>query len=175
MSKSFFFVESPLQLLCAIEAKNHFKFLKNILIIRLNNSNLNNKQILKTLEYDNSFEEIIILKIDHTFSLYKVGLIFIKLLLNKYDTIFVGDIRSRIVKFFQKFIRVQKLYLLDDGLPTLSYYERDSKINIFSFLDLENNSNCREIVKNDFSFKSKPILIKKELKKTWCISLVLLW
>lgn len=152
MSRAVFFVQSPLQLLNAIEAKHHFKLSKNILIIRYNSSELNNSQINQMLSYNDTFGKIIKISVCNKIDYLKIFIILKEFLLYRNEKIFVGDIRSILSYMPLKFIANKKLFLLDDGLPTLNIYKKNKTINIYTFLNINNNSEKRIIVKNDFSY-----------------------
>ena len=51
MRNAFFVVESPMQLITAIEANEHFKPSKSVLFIRYNEEDRNDGQINKILSY----------------------------------------------------------------------------------------------------------------------------
>jgi hypothetical protein len=64
-TKGLFYVESPFQLLCAIEAKNQFKLDYNYLFIRINNSKVNNEQTKEILKTETGFTNIRFLNISN--------------------------------------------------------------------------------------------------------------
>lgn len=150
--KSLFFVQSPIQLLNAIEAKHFFNIKKCHLIIRKNGVQKNDKQLLKVLQYDDTFDKISFINIKNKFQYYKFLILFIELSKYKFEKVFVGDFYSKVVIFFIKFIQSKKIYLLDDGLQSVAIHKNCKTYNMFSYFNLSNNSLKRKVYKNNFNF-----------------------
>lgn len=148
-TKGLFYVESPFQLLCAIEARYQFNLDKNYLFIRLNNSINNNEQIKKTLATDNAFDKVIFLNISKGLSYLNISKFYLVLLKHKFSNpdIFVGDIRPKVLSILRSCFDKTKIYIMDDGIASLSLYKKYKSYNFYSFLDLEDT----KLVKNSFS------------------------
>ena len=150
--RSLFFVQSPMQLMNAIEAKHFFSLDYSVLIVRYNGSASNNAQIGTILKYDPKFDKILYVKVANIVAYFKFLILFKELILYRFDKFFLGDFHSNIVRFFLKFINPKKVYLLDDGLQTVAIHRDNLKHNIFSYYNLTNNSARRQVYSNQFDF-----------------------
>ncbi|MEA3523013.1 MAG: polysialyltransferase family glycosyltransferase [Campylobacterota bacterium] len=130
MNSNLFIVRSPLQLLNAIEAKNHFQTKNNILVVLYNkNSNANdpnNIQLTQLLDID-TWDTIY----EHNKSDFKSasGLksqvkIIKSLKKLKFDYLFSGDY-GVIHQVFISTLDAKEIFLLDDGTLTLTMYKND--------------------------------------------------
>lgn len=120
MLKNLFIARSPLQLLNAIEAKEHFHTVRSTLLL-IHDSNSVNSDQMKSLSTLSSFNEIIhldntssskISKLSHQYRLIK------KLQASHYDYVFTGDYGT-INQIIIANLQLNTLYLLDDGTMTL--------------------------------------------------------
>ena len=121
MDKILFIVETPFQLLSAMEAKNYFHNYKSVLLIRYfpeRTSSLNNNQIKKMLTLTEWFYiETIECNLSTKISNYKL-FFYMKKLQKKYTTfnkIFIGEYRSWIHRKYLEILNPQESFLLDDG------------------------------------------------------------
>ena len=130
-----FVIASPLQLLNAQEALKYFSLKNNILVI-IDTAGLNNKiQIDKVLD-TLLFKKIIRLENDSRKK--SRFLVYVKLIQqlkkNYYHKVILGNFGS-INHMIASNVRMEKLYLVDDGTITISIYEKlikrfSSKFNI---------------------------------------------
>lgn len=116
---SLFYVESPFQLIQCVEAIHEFDIKKSKIIIRENSSVNNNEQVravVKALKLN----QCTFMKC-HLKSFRGVFLV-LRLIFEGYfyRRIFIGDENSRIFSLAVKFINVNKLVLMDDGVATLN-------------------------------------------------------
>lgn len=118
--KNLFIARSPLQLLNAIEAKEHFHTAHSILLLIHDSNSINSTQ-MESLSTLSLFDEVIhfdntcsskLLKLSHQFLLIK------KLQKNYYDHVFTGDYGT-INQIILANLHLNTLYLLDDGTMTL--------------------------------------------------------
>jgi len=121
MDKILFIVETPFQLLSAIEAKNYFRNYKSVLLIRYlpeRMSSLNNNQIKKMLTLTEWFHiETLECNLSIKISNYKL-FFYMKKLQKKYTTfnkIFIGEYRSWVHRKYLEILNPQECFLLDDG------------------------------------------------------------
>ena len=116
-------IESPFQLLSAVEAKNAFSIEKLIVIVKYTNNPKTNNQIDWILS-KNSFYKIIKLPKFETITLNDFLLSFIifgwKVKRKRFDYILVGEPRSVIMNCFILNLTSNKHYFLDDGSTTIA-------------------------------------------------------
>lgn len=127
--KNIFFINSPFQLLCAIEAKAFFNLNNSILIIFNKGKGRNYDQISNLLSnYQSSFDEVIELE-------YKLKSLtgwlngfkkFERLIkcFPKVGTIFIGDYRNGLVRHFHNSVSYENIYIIDDGFATINVYKK---------------------------------------------------
>jgi len=143
-----FFVQSPLQLLSAIEAREFLSSKKNdLLVIDYSKNKRNNEQINKLLEYY-KWDKIqkFLIHISTKERIIQYLLFVYKILKQKdqVDSLFIGDYRSDCMWMTINNIKPKKVYLLDDGTANLGI----EKI----FLNI-NEYNVKRIKNKDFIFK----------------------
>ena len=122
--ESLFLVESPLQLLNAIEAKAHFQDEVNTLVIRLTGNDYGNTQ-MGALLGQSQWNEVLVHRYARKKDLLK-SLLLLKKLRRRgrnYRRIFVGDIRDHWMKLFLENLVCQEAFLLDDGVGTVLLQE----------------------------------------------------
>jgi hypothetical protein len=121
-----FLVESPLQLLNAIEAKNYFDLddRESILIVFIGKSELNFEQINYLID-KNSWKEINFIRhnkkvdvIKKVFSLNRIAKRYLV------SSVFFGDYRSWYMRHFINITKPENVYLLDDGAATVNIYNQ---------------------------------------------------
>lgn len=123
-STNLFIVESPFQLLCALEAKNQFNANnRTILIVKKSNLDNNNNQIKNILK-DNSFDKVI--SVPFFLALFMSDFFLMLLILawkirrRTFHTMFIGEIRSTIMRCFDLNFKCIQTLFLDDGLATVN-------------------------------------------------------
>ncbi len=136
--KSLVIIESPFQLLSAIEAQNNFKIDDLIIVIKYTNNPKTNNQIDWILS-KNSFKKIIKLPKFKKISINDYLLAFLifiwKIRKASFNYIFVGEPRSVIMKCFILNLKHNNYYLLDDGSSTIIIQNQIIKDNDSSILN----------------------------------------
>ncbi len=176
-----FIIGTPLQLLNAIEAAEYFKSENNILIIVHRSLKANRTQIDKIRSLY-KWKEIIDIEYSKNSSLLKYVSLVKYLKKNVYKRIFISKLEV-VPKIIIPNVNKEKVFLLDDGVMTISLYENNikkgktnkynfkelrflffglkikikDKINLFTYFDLE-AVNGIEVVKNKLSFLKKTYL-----------------
>lgn len=117
-----FLITSPLQLINAIEAKEHFKLTSNILVVIFTEHASKNKNQISRLIKEEEWDQVIRfdqrLKNSKTTFLRQIKLV--KLLQKEsYNMLFCGDFSS-INKLIIANVEKQKVYLMDDGATTIN-------------------------------------------------------
>lgn len=122
---SLFVIESPFQLLSAIEAKQKFHILDAMLIVRYTLDTQTNLQIDRLLKIS-PWEKVI--EIKSIFSIFdsnlKLSIQLFKLKNIKFDNIFIGEYRSWVLRSFLYNLDANNYYLLDDGAASLTVYNQ---------------------------------------------------
>ncbi len=181
-----FIVGTPLQLLNAIEAAEHFKSENNILIIVHRSLKANKTQIDKIRSLY-KWKEIIDIEYSKNSSILKYVALVKYLKQNVYKYIFISKLEV-VPKIIIPNVNKEKVFLLDDGVMTISIYENNikkskinkynfkelrfllfglkikikDKINLFTYFDLE-PINGIEVVKNELNFLKDKYLKGSEL------------
>lgn len=177
-NKNLFIVGTPLQLLNAIEAVKHFDLKNNILVI-VHRSLEANKTQMESVKKLHNWEEIIDIEYSKSSSLLKYINLVKYLKKHTYKYLFVPKLEV-VPKLVIPNVKKEKVFLLDDGVMTISIYENNlktnkinkydfkelrflffgmkikikDKINLFTYFDLE-PINKIEIVKNNLTFLKK--------------------
>ncbi len=176
-----FIVGTPLQLLNAIEAVEHFKSGNNILVIVHRSLKANRTQIDKIRSLY-KWKEIIDIEYSKNSSILKYVDLVKYLKKDTYKYVFIPKLEV-VPKLVIANIKKEKVFLLDDGVMTVSIYENNiktsklnkynfkeirflffglkikikDKINLFTYFDLK-PVNGMEIVKNELRFLKKTYL-----------------
>ena len=172
-----FIVNSPLQFLGAIEARDHFKTKDNILIVTLTEYEKNNEQIHKLLKTFPWNESIILNYVAKQSKFLEYLKIIKKLQKRTYDYIFIGDFQV-LNQLISANLKKHSLFLLDDGVATLNLHKHNLRhkkqlhqkffrrirynifglktaitdtVNYFSIYDLKPHRN-EQIEKNNFNY-----------------------
>lgn len=122
-ASNLFIIQSPLQLVSAIEAANHFSSNRNILIVRYTSEQSTNVQINAILKLYNQWDDVQV--IAPNVSVVVTGFRLIKLIFGlnnrgyKPARLFMGDYRSWYVPYLIKKCLAEDYYLLDDGNATI--------------------------------------------------------
>ncbi|RLA83865.1 MAG: hypothetical protein DRG78_03115 [Epsilonproteobacteria bacterium] len=113
-----FIVESPFQLLSAIEANNYFKE-TSILIVKYNMEEKNNTQLSSIINKFSNFGKVIEIKATKTNYDANLKLFFLLVKLKKenifYNKIFIGEYRSYHMRKFFDILNPDECFVLDDG------------------------------------------------------------
>ena len=122
MNYNLFLITSPLQLINAIEAREHFKLTLNILVVIFTEHESKNKNQISRLINEDDWDKVIRfdqrLKNSKTTFLRQIKLV--KLLQKEsYNMLFCGDFSS-INKMIIANVHKNKVYLMDDGAVTIN-------------------------------------------------------
>lgn len=153
-----FMIESPLQLINAIEAKHHFSIKKEhavLLILQAENENTM-KQIANMVSKD-EWADVQIIGSGTGKVTWITRLLSLRSVVKKYsrvDYIFIGDYRSDIMRDFVVSVEHKKVYLLDDGNVTIRMFEMISNGR------LPQDSGAKYLIKSAF----KKVLAPKSPK-----------
>lgn len=154
IKKAFYLIESPMQLMSAIEAKHYFAPDKNILFIRYNGEARNDLQIKKLLKYDH-FDRIYstTIKKGHMIAYSKLLYVYLLLLIYRTNVLFVGNFKENFMKCVYKLLKKQKCIFLDDGAQSSYLYSMDRNANMFSYFKFAHDGNSSRLyVHNSFEF-----------------------
>jgi hypothetical protein len=135
--KNLFIIGTPLQLINAIEAIKHFKLTNNTLIIVHRSLEANRVQMdyLRSLY---KWEEIIDIEYSRHSSIFKYIDLVKHLKKYTYKYIFISKLEV-VPKIVIPNVTKEKVFLLDDGVLTISIYEnqiKPNKINKYDFKEL---------------------------------------
>ena len=138
INANLYIVESPLQLLSAIEARSAFKAEKHFLVVRYYKNKKTNaqlKRLLSLAKWDEVYEYKFYISTEFQ-ALFFIRLI--KVLKNncmEFESIFIGEYRSEYMWMFLNNLLHKARYLLDDGNVTIEVqknYLTRKKLNIFT-------------------------------------------
>ena len=178
--KNLFIIGTPLQLINAMEAINHFKLEKNILVIVHRSLKANKTQIDKIRDLY-KWEEVIDIEYSKHSSLLKYVNLVKYLKRYTYKYIFFPKLEV-VPKLVIANVKKEKVFLLDDGGLTVTIYEKfiktnklnkydlkelrfllfglkikiRDKINLFTYFDLE-PVNGIEVIKNNLTYLKNKI------------------
>lgn len=131
--QNLFIVESPFQMLSAIEGANYFKGEENTLIVSYSSEDKNNEQIRMVLECYQHWDHVIELAPSRYSFLTGIKLLheMKKLIESDYRPrrIFIGEYRSRFMTQFFHSMTPHECFLLDDGNITIELQEKYLKNN----------------------------------------------
>ncbi len=116
-----FIVRSPLQIMNAYEAHQHFDTTKNILVIIHNSGSKNIEQIKKMVDIfnlNNIWDKIIEIEDNKKSKFFKYVKLIKRLQQNRYETIFIGDFGT-IYRSLLANLEYKQSYLIDDGTSTI--------------------------------------------------------
>ncbi len=132
--KNLFIVNSPLQLLNAIEAVYKFN-LKNLLLVAIYNRSENNKNQMENKIKEFSFDEVV--RFTPKKGSKYIGYIRLinQLKEYQYDNVFTGELEDPSFRVLVANIKKEKLFLLDEGTSTIVDYETKIKKNKFNKLE----------------------------------------
>ena len=123
MKKNIFIVRSPLQIINAIEAKEHFRLHNSVLVMLFNKSHINTKQMKDVMGFS-TWDEVVEYAPNRKNSalLEQVKLIK-KLKKDNYNYMFSGDFGT-INQVLIANLGAEKIYLIDDGTATIFIHEK---------------------------------------------------
>lgn len=174
IKENLFILRSPIQIINAIEAIEKFDLKNNILVLIFNSLDKNTNQINKLVKLYR-WKKIIKLENKSRSKLFRYVKLVNELKKSKYNYLFFGNLGT-IQKVLIANLKVDNIYLLDDGTSTITYYNNfikkskvnkynfrelrflffglkfkiKSEINLFTYFDLEVKSNIK-IVKNELT------------------------
>jgi len=176
-----FIIGTPLQLLNAIEAVKHFHLENNILVLVHRSLKANKAQIDSIISLY-KWKEVIEIEYSKNSSILKYIDLVKRLKRDRYKYVFIPKLEV-VPKLVIANVKKEKVFLLDDGVMTISIYENNikkniinkynfkelrflffglkikirDKINLFTYFDLE-PINGIEVVKNELTFLKKTYL-----------------
>jgi len=152
--KSLALIESPLQLICAMEAVKHLSLSNIDFALRKNLNNKNNEQLLNTAHFYN-------IKYNTFFSPYETSspsaaikstAQLLKYLIPSYDKVILGSYYSKLQRIVKSFIRAKNIHYVDDGVATYLAHQNITKnyygpsfITIFKDLQSKNSLKVEHI------------------------------
>ncbi len=188
-----YIVHSPLQILSAIEAKNHFNLKNNILLIVKNKLPKNNELMSNVLQYS-KWDKIVELNYNKNSKFINTVKLIKELKYYSYKYIFTGNVGNTNEAIISN-LNKEKKFLIDDGTATLVYHKENSKnkpnnisstfsirklryklfllkhnkvkdLSYFTFFNIKPYNN-EDIIKNDFAYlKEKFLNSSKKLHNT---------
>ncbi|HIP55890.1 MAG TPA: hypothetical protein EYG97_02600 [Arcobacter sp.] len=132
--KNIFILRSPLQIINAIEAIEHFDLINNILILIYNKLDSNAKQMEELID-TYSWDKVVKLEQKSRSKLFDYVRLVKELKKESYHYLFFGNLGT-IQKVIIANVNKEKVFLLDDGTSTITYYHefiKPNKINKFNF------------------------------------------
>lgn len=154
--KTYFFVESPIQLLNAYEAKCYFNIESDCLFfIRLSGVERNDRQMIFLVDFfDIKNVSYTIMNAENKNLLDYVKLFYYRYFyrLKNYNKIFIGNLHSGFFTVFMKKANKEKIVLLDDGSKTVGIQKQFTSSNYYNLFSIYNlNAVAKQIIyKNDF-------------------------
>ena len=152
-----YLIESPFQMLCALDAKNSFPANRHVLIIRSMLGEQDRRQITHLSEYE-TWDSVIDYSSIPESILYTVNAFLIFYFRNfkgpHFECVFIGNYNRDWMHAWAGSIPFTSSYMLDDGTLTLvvqSAFEADD----FSMLEMQGKSVIRTITDAIFSINSK--------------------
>lgn len=181
-----FVLRSPLQIINAMEAINHFSLENNIAVVIYNRLDSNTKQ-MKILLETAKFDQIIHIEEVLRSKYFKYVKLIKELKKQKYNYLFVGELGISYKIIIANTVK-EKVFLLDDGTATIEYYNKfirhnkynkynfreirfifsglkfkvKDKVNLFTYFDLE-SAHGIDVIKNNLSYLKSNYI--KEAKK----------
>lgn len=137
--KNLFILKSPLQIINAFEAVAHFNLSNNIFVLIYTDSLANENQMREIINSTSTHD----IKVIHVKKEFKSKFLkYVKLIKefkkDKYNYIFLGEI-GKFHKVLLANIKKEKVFLLDDGAGTVSFYNetiKTGKYNKYKFKEI---------------------------------------
>jgi hypothetical protein len=156
--KDILFVESPLQLLNALEAINSFDLEDYVLYIRYSNQTINDKQLDRLIGiFDIKSTKM---KKIHLSSKNRNILDYMKILFYfldskflKINRLFIGNIDSKFLSLIYKNVSKNKIIALDDGAKTIALQKKFNETDFYNLFTMYNlkKLNNQIIYKNNYN------------------------
>lgn len=128
--KNLFILKSPLQIINAIEAIEHFN-LKNNIFVFIYSDMIDNEKQMRQLVDISKVDKVIHIKKSFKSKLLKYVQLVKNLKKYEYENVFLGEI-GKLHKVIIANVVKSKVFLLDDGTVTLRFYENVIKPNIYN-------------------------------------------
>lgn len=128
-NSSLYIVESPFQILCALEARKFFQLFdeRSILVIKFSNNSKSNAQ-MTNLAKRFEFEKVIVLPFRFAISLNDSILLILlaiwKANKTSFKYLFCGEVKNTIARIAATNLTYEKCYFLDDGISTQEIQRR---------------------------------------------------
>lgn len=170
--KNLYYIESPFQLMSAYESIKYLKLTSYKILIRLN-GNKNNENQMKYILSDLNMINFLFIRINKKKSFLDyiniMKLFSYKLFhLISLKSLYLGDFNSIVSQIMFKFNidYFTKIYLLDDGVSTITIYNEitNLKLNLFTIFNLENKGKIK-VIQHDFFYLKKNIFVESEIKR----------
>ncbi|MCW8896092.1 polysialyltransferase family glycosyltransferase [Sulfurimonas sp.] len=184
--KNLFILRSPLQIINALDAIEHFNLENNIVVPVYNRSDSNTQQMKKLLSLG-KWEQIIHIEESFKSKFFRYVKIIRALKKHNYKNIFIGEL-GIFYKIVVANTKKEKVFLLDDGTVTMKYYNKfiihdkynkynfrelrflfaglkikvRDKVNLYTYFDLKPVHGI-EVVKNNLNYLKRKYL--KDAKK----------
>lgn len=117
-----FIIETPLQLINAVEAKHHFSLETDCTLIILDDQSGNNFQQIESIIDRNDWKNIAIIANKNTLTSHILALRqlnrFIKIHCDSFSRLFIGEYRAKLMRHLANLPAFSEVYLLDDGTAT---------------------------------------------------------
>lgn len=154
-----FLVTSPFQLICAIEARNHYNTKTNILVIRYEKSKHSQAQMDLLLDQDEWLEVIFLGRKSKIWEIRKL-FIHLKKINSKlhFESIFYADYSAWRTAVLLHNITVDKEVMFDDGIGTLREYSEKIKPEI----KISRNKPTRDILLKLINLKPPRLIYPRE-------------
>jgi hypothetical protein len=156
--KDILFVESPLQLLNALEAIKNFDLKNYILYVRYSKQKTNDEQLdklIKIFDVQPTILKKINLSSKHrTFSDYiKIFFYFFYSKFFKINRLFIGNIDSKFLSLIYKNVPKNKIIALDDGAKTIALQKKFNETDFYNLFTMYNlkKLNNQIIYKNNYN------------------------
>lgn len=168
-----FIIRSPLQIINAIEAVEHFKLENNVLVLIYGASDLNKLQMQQLIK-EEKWKKIIHIENRYKSKYFKYVKLIKELKKDRYKYLFVGELGS-LHRIVIPNVAKEKVFLIDDGTATMEYYNNLIKVDKYNrynfkelrFLFLGLNIKIRDKVNLFTYFNLEPVngieVVKNEL------------
>lgn len=159
-----FLVESPMQLINAIEAKHHFSIQKTYLLIRYDGIASNDNHIDYVLDMiDNKFDRISYIMLQYgKKNIFKMLIPLIWCIKFNPEYLFIGNYFSGFSRLVRMFYPNKKTIFLDDGAQTTRLYYDNKKINMFSYFSFDERYPGRIYEKHGFNYLKQRLREKEQ-------------
>lgn len=149
-----FVVESPMQLLNAIESKYYFSITNSYLFIRYDGIPSNDSHIDYVLNsIDDDFKVVSRILVPYgKKDLFKMLFPLFRCLRYNPDYLFIGNFYSGYIKLLKFLFPNKKTFYLDDGAQTTRLYHENQRINLFSYFSFPDVFSNRLYIHHNFEY-----------------------